>query len=227
MQNSCFVAPYTPPMGRLRLGSILGTQIILDISFLILTALFVLTYVDRWGMPNALLWAPVLFIGILAHELAHAAAIGAFGFGPSVIVLGGIGGATFNQRRAKPWQDMIISAAGPACSLLLALVPSLLPLPHDLFFRAFLPLFASANLLWGLFNLIPVGPLDGASILRNFLSLFLAPKAAFMISVWTSMVLGVGVAIYGVKTHWYLLSLLMAWYVASSYRQWQLSRSIE
>ena len=41
------------------------------------------------------------------------------------------------------------------------------------------------------------------------------------------MVLGVGVAIYGVKTHWYLLSLLMAWYVASSYRQWQLSRSIE
>ena len=214
-------------MGRLRLGSILGTQIILDISFVILTAFFVITYVDSWGMPYALLWAPVLFIGILAHELAHAAMIGAFGFGPSVIVLGGIGGATINQRQAKPWQDMIISAAGPICSLVLAVLPSLFPLPRDPFFRAFLPLFSKANLLWGFFNLLPVGPLDGASIVRNFLSLFLAPKMALIVSLWTSMVLGVAVVIYGITTRWYLLSLLMAWYVAASYRQWQLYRSIE
>jgi Zn-dependent protease len=214
-------------MGRLHLGSILGTTITVDFTFLILIGFFVLSYLDRWGMPYALLWAPVLFLGILIHELAHAGAIGAFGFGPSVIVLGGIGGATFNQRRAKPWQDMLISAAGPVASLLLAFVPALIPIPRDPFLRAFLPLFSRANLLWGEFNLLPVGPLDGASILRNFLSLFLSERTAFMISVWTSMILGVGIALYGIVTQWYFLALLMAWYVAASYRQWQLFRAFK
>jgi stage IV sporulation protein FB len=214
-------------MGRFPLGSILGTKIILDPSFLILTALFVVSYADSWGMPHALLWAPVLFIGILAHELAHAAAIGAFGFGPSVIVLGGMGGVTVNERRAHPWQDMIISAAGPLSSFLLAGVGVLAPATRDPMLRAFVPLFAAANLLWAKFNLLPVGPLDGAGILRNFLSLFLAPKTAFVISVWVSVAAGIAVAIYGIVTRYYLLSLLMAWYVASSYRQWQLYRSIE
>jgi len=214
-------------MGRLHLGSILGTTITIDFSFLILIAFFVLSYLKSWGMPYALLWAPVLFLGILIHELAHAATIGAFGFGPSAIVLGGIGGATFNQRRAKPWQDMLISAAGPVSSLLLAFVPALFPTPHDPFLRAFLPLFSRANLLWGEFNLVPVGPLDGAHILRNSLSLFLHERTAFMISIWTSMILGVGIALYGIKTQWYFLTLLMAWYVSSSYRQWQLLRAFK
>jgi Zn-dependent protease len=214
-------------MGRLSLGSILGTKIILDPSFLILTAFFVVAYADSWGMPYALLWAPVLFLGILVHELAHAAAIGAFGFGPSVIILGGMGGATMNQRRAKPWQDMIISAAGPVSSFLLAAAAALRPWAGGPFLRAFLPLFAAANLLWAKFNLLPVGPLDGAGIVRNFLSLFLATKMAFVISVWVSIVAGVAVAIYGIATRYYLLSLLMAFYVVSSYRQWQLYRSIE
>jgi Zn-dependent protease len=214
--------------GRIRLGSLFGTQILLEVSFLILTAFFVLSYANnRGGMPYALLWAPVLFLGILIHELAHAAAIGAFGFGPSVIILGGMGGATFNQRQAKPWQDMLISAAGPVSSFILAAVPLLIARPSDPLLRAFLPLFSWANLLWAKFNLLPVGPLDGAGILRNLLALFLAPKMAFAISIWTSIAVGVGVAIYGVMTGWYLLSLLMAWYVASSYRQWQLYRSIE
>ena len=214
-------------MGRLHLGSILGTTITVDFSFLILIAFFVLSYISRWGMPYALLWAPVLFLSILIHELAHAGAIGAFGFGPSAIILGGIGGATFNERQAKPWQDMLISAAGPVSSLLLAFAPALLPNPRDPFLRSFLPLFSRANLLWGEFNLLPVGPLDGASILRNFLSLFLHERMAFMISIWTSMVLGAGIALYGIVTQWYFLTLLMAWYVSASYRQWQLFRAFK
>src|SRR5204863_8262088 len=152
-------------------GSILGTTITVDFTFLIIIGFFVLSYLDRWGMPYALLWAPVLFLGILIHELAHAGAIGAFGFGPSVIVLGGIGGATFNQRRAKPWQDMLISAAGPASSFLLAFAVARLPAMRDPFFHAFIPLLLWSNVVWGLFNLLPVGPLDGASMLRNFLRL--------------------------------------------------------
>ena len=107
-------------MGRLHLGTILGTTITLDFSFIILIVFFVLSDIQRVGARYALLWAPVLLISILFHELAHAAMIGILGFGSSAIVLEGIGGVTMNQRRAKPWQDLVISAAGPASSFLLA-----------------------------------------------------------------------------------------------------------
>src|SRR2546430_2838472 len=94
---------YTPiPMGRIHLGSILGTTITLDFSFLILTAFFVFSYARSMGMPQALIWAPVLFLSVLIHEMAHAAMIGALGFGESAIVLAGIGGAALHQRPATP-----------------------------------------------------------------------------------------------------------------------------
>jgi len=41
------------------------------------------------------------------------------------------------------------------------------------------------------------------------------------------MILGVGIALYGIMTQWYFLALLMAWYVAASYRQWQLFRAFK
>ncbi|MEK6371373.1 MAG: site-2 protease family protein [Acidobacteriota bacterium] len=212
-------------MGRIHLGTIFGTTITLDFTFIILIAFFVFSYAQQVGMRDALLWAPVLFISILIHELAHAATIGAFGFGPSAIVLGGIGGVTINQRRAKPWQDLLISAAGPASSLVLAFGLRLVPPPHDPFFSALIPLLVWANIVWGIFNLMPVGPLDGASMLRNFLRLFVPERTAFVISIWTSIVVGVLLALLGLWSRQFFLSLLMLWYVHSSYQQWQLFRA--
>lgn len=212
-------------MGRLHLGSILGTTITLDFSFIILIVFFILSDIQDMGMPNALLWAPVLFISILVHELAHAAAIGAFGYGASAIVLGGIGGMTINPRQAKPWHDMLISAAGPLSSFALAFLITLLPPLRDPFFQALLPVLLWANIVWGIFNLLPVGPLDGASILRNFLRLFLRDRTSFMISVWTSIVVGSVVALLGLTGRQFFLAMLMAWYVWSSWSQWQFFRT--
>src|SRR6266481_5002362 len=77
-------------MGRIHLGTIFGTTITLDFSFLILIVFFVMTDIQAVGMRYALLWVPVLLISILWHELAHAAMIGALGFGSSSIILEGI-----------------------------------------------------------------------------------------------------------------------------------------
>ena len=82
-------------------------------------------YNQQQGLRYALLWAPVLFLSVLLHELAHAATIAAFGYGASQIVLSGMGGVTINQRRALPWQDTLISAAGPASSFLVAWLTTL------------------------------------------------------------------------------------------------------
>ena len=217
-------------MGRIHLGSILGTTITLDFSFIFLVALWVVSYIQAAGVKYALLWVPVLFISVLIHELAHAAMIGAFGYGPSQILLQGIGGVTLNQRRARPWQDLLISAAGPISSFLLALLVRLvlfgIPwMQRDPFFAALLPLLAQANVLWGFFNLLPVAPLDGYGMVRNFLRLFLNERLAFSISIWMSMIVGGILVVASVFLKQPFIALLLLWFIRSSYLQWQFFRS--
>jgi Zn-dependent protease len=217
-------------MGRIHLGTIFGTTITLDFSFLILIVFFVLTDIQSSGMPYALLWIPVLLISVLFHELAHAAMIGALGFGSSAIILAGIGGATYNERRAKAWQDLLISAAGPASSFLLAWLVTMLRIgvpvvSRDPFLFALLPLLARANWWWGVFNLLPIGPLDGNGILRNFFRLFLAERPAFIISVWISMIVGLGIFILSLIARQIFIAILVAWYVRVSWGQWEFFRS--
>lgn len=217
-------------MGRIHLGTIFGTTITLDFSFLILIVFFIMTDVQRSGMRNALLWAPVLLISILFHEFGHAAMIGMLGFGSSAIVLEGMGGSTYNERRAKPWQDLLISAAGPASSFLLAFLTGLMMVnvayvSRDRFLIALLPMLAYWNWLWGIFNLLPIGPLDGNGILRNFFRLFLRERLAFVISIWISMLVGLAVFILCLVRRQIFIALLVAFYVRSSWMQWEFFRS--
>jgi len=216
-------------MGRIHLGTILGTTIALDFSFLILIAFFVFSSADQMGMPGALLWIPIILISILFHELAHAAMIGILGHGASEIVLEGIGGVTINQRRSRPWQDMIISAAGPAASFLLAwliylAMNNVAYLNRDKFFIALLPLLVWANVLWAKFNLLPVMPLDGSGIVRNFLRMFLSEKPAFLISVWLSILTAAAVIVWMLMVKEWFVALLLGWYLFLSWQRWEFFR---
>src|SRR5690349_22250134 len=151
----------------LHLGSIGKTTIDVDFSFFILLGLFVvLNYDQSKGIEYALIWIPILFLSVLIHELAHAAAIALLGYGPSSIVLGGMGGHTISEsrRQVRPWQGFVISIAGPASSFLLMFLATLAwgtsNLVHtDKMLQVFVPLFALANVWWGIFNSIPVPPL--------------------------------------------------------------------
>jgi len=219
-------------VGRIHLGSILGTTITLDFSFLIVIALFVMSDIEVVGWRYALLWVPVVFISILVHVLAHAATIGSFGYGPSHILLQGIGGVTINERRAKPWQDVFISAAGPVSSFLLAWGVGMLmfrvPMANgDPFLAALLPLLRIANIYWAFFNLMPVAPLDGYGVVRNLLRIFLDERLAFTIAIWISIIVGSALAIVGLIFKQYFVALLVLWYVRGSYLQWQFFRSID
>jgi len=218
-------------MGRIHLGTIFGTTIALDLSFLILIVFFVMTTdIQTVGIHYALLWAPVLLISVLWHELAHAAMIAGLGFGSSTIILAGIGGATYNERRARPWQDLLISAAGPASSFLLAWIATQIAIhvpvaQTDPFLRALLPFMAWANKWWGIFNLLPIGPLDGNGILRNFFRLFLNERPAFIISIWISLIVGLGIFVLSLIGRQVFIAILVAYYVWTSWTQWQFFRS--
>jgi Zn-dependent protease len=214
----------------IHLGSIGRISIDVDASFLILLAFFVATFYDpKQGLRYALLWVPVLFISVLLHELAHAGTIALFGYGGSQIVLGGMGGVTVSQRRGKAWHDMIISLAGPLASFGIAWLTTKIirTMPYamtDPMLIAFFPLLRSANLWWGIFNLIPVSPLDGGHAVRHFFRIFLRERTAFVIAVWISIVIGAMIAVGGLVARWFFLAILIAWYVFMNYRQWQYFR---
>jgi len=211
----------------LHLGSIRGTTITVDFNFMILIVLFVaMNYNAQQGIQYALLWIPILFVSVLFHELAHAATIGAFGFGSSQIVLTGMGGVTFNRRRAKPWQDMLISLAGPIssfalmylCSWIYRAVPAA---RHDAMLAALLPGMARANFYWGVFNLIPIAPLDGGHAVREFLNIFLRDRTSFVIYVWIAMIVGAATAIGTAFIGMYFIALYIGWFVYNAFVQWQ------
>lgn len=214
----------------LHLGSIRRTSIDVDFSFIILVGLFVaLNYDPKAGIHYALLWIPIVFISVLIHELAHAAAIGSLGFGPSQIVLGGMGGVTINQRQAKPWQDLIISISGPASSFVMWYLADWISknvaiAQTDRMLHAMLPLLAWANVAWGIFNLIPVPPLDGGHATREFFRMFLSERSAFVISIWIAILGGGAVAVAAFVWGAFFIALYIAWFVFLAFQQWQYFR---
>ena len=215
----------------IHLGSIGGTSIDIDFSFIFVAALWVASaYEQDCGWKCALLWAPVLFISVLIHEFAHAGAIAMFGYRSSHIVLSGMGGVTVNQRRARPWHDMIISVAGPLSSFALAyicfyLINTLPIMRRDPMLIELMPILVRANIGWGIFNLIPVSPLDGGHVVRNFFRMFLNERVAFVVSVWIAIIVGGGIAILGIVIRWIFVALLLGYYVWMNFQQWQYFRT--
>jgi Zn-dependent protease len=215
----------------LHLGTIKGTTITVDANFLFLILLFVvLNYNAQLGIHYALIWIPVLFLSVLIHELAHAAMIGIFGYGSSEIVLTGMGGVTMNRRKAKAWHDLLISLAGPfssfglafLCQLLIARVPVV---QTDKMLQVFIPLMAAANFWWGLFNLIPVAPLDGGHAVREFLNIFLRDRTSFIISSWVAFIGGGGIAVWMFIQKQFFIALYIAFFVYMAWQRWQYFRN--
>ena len=213
----------------LHLGSIGNTSIDVDFSFLLLVGLLaVLAYDPAQGIQYALLLIPIAFISVLVHELAHAAMIGLLGFGSSHIILGGMGGVTINDRRGKPWQNFLISVAGPLSSFGLMYLAWLAQFTRiaqtDRMLMAFFPYMVLANLWWGVFNLIPVPPLDGGHATRDLFRMFLSERNAFIIAIWIAMIVGGGCAAWLFREGSFLGAFYLAWFVYMAFQQWQYFR---
>ncbi|MEV8165299.1 site-2 protease family protein [Rothia kristinae] len=112
----------------------------------------------------ALAFAVLLGLSVLVHELAHAGAARAFGWQVREIRLTLMGGhTTFDAAREAPGRSALVSLAGPAANLVLALLGAILlgSLDPGGLPRLVVELVTTANLLVGAFNLLPGLPLDG------------------------------------------------------------------
>lgn len=122
-----------------------------------------------WKYVAGLVIAVVYALTILVHEASHAFASRRFGHPVDSITLHFLGGHTSvdgGSRTAK--EEFVMSAVGPAASLAVAGLAWLLSLvvPEGLVWLTVVVL-AWANLVLGVFNLIPGLPLDGGRILKS------------------------------------------------------------
>lgn len=172
--------------GGWRIGTIGGVEVRVDASWSVIAVLVTITYwtafSDSGRFPEltsgaaaglAVATALLFFSSVLAHELAHAFVSKARRIPVKGITLFLFGGATHAEVDAKgPADEFLITAAGPATSLLLGALfllghsagRSSLPRPVWLGVFGFM---AEINFLLGLFNLLPGFPLDGGRLLRS------------------------------------------------------------
>lgn len=116
--------------------------------------------------------AVVFFLGLLAHEVAHAVIAKRNGIEVEGITLWLFGGVSELKGEAKdPGAELRIAGVGPLVSLLIGLFFAAIAVvltvagAHGLLLGA-LAWLAGINVLLAIFNVLPAAPLDGGRLLR-------------------------------------------------------------
>ena len=141
------------------------TRIIVSPTVPLLLALFVL-------LSSPLLLGALL-LAALAHELGHCAMLRWLRARVTAVRITALGAEMRIEGRLSYGGEVLAAAAGPAVNLLLA---PLLAYGGRLW--EMLYLFAGTQLVLGLFNLLPILPLDGGSMLWNLLAWITEPYTA-------------------------------------------------
>src|SRR5262252_4666984 len=217
------------PSPGMRIARPFGIPVFISPYWFLIAGLFVFLYArglvrsvpDQARYPVAAAFVVLLYGSVLVHELSHSVVARAFGLPVRRILLYPLGGFSEIEREPPtPGQEFLVSAAGPFISLVLAAVGFGLA-------RAFHPggvpgvllgQLVIANLLVGVFNMLPGLPLDGGRMLRaGVWKLTGRPGSATVAAAWAGRALAVAlvavpVAMLGGRlslTNTYLLWLVV------------------
>ncbi len=187
-------------------------------SHLLLSAVLALSFSqgDGPGWPSGALvaaWMATISISVLVHELGHALASLAFGYQPTIQLVG-MGGLTHpNAKGPIPWhKDVMLTFAGPMAGLALGIGCRLAQpyVPHDgasyLLGGAFI-----ANVGWAVLNLLPVSPLDGGRIASAVL-IRIFGRVGFLLAQILALVVAGAAVLLGAYTRNPVLALLFGFY---------------
>ncbi len=200
----------------LKLFSVNGIPVRIHITFLLVVAWaaysgFTAGRVD-WvqGVGFMVALVLLLFLCVLLHELGHSLVAQLFGVHVADITLWPLGGlARIAKMPERPYQEFVMTAAGPATNILLAILLSLAALawrgPGEMLalavspwlFRGFLSnmsgetlllMLIANNVLLAVFNLIPAFPLDGGRMLRALLAAVMSYRRATAIAAYIGQI---------------------------------------
>jgi Zn-dependent protease len=200
---------------------IFGIPVKIDPSFLFICAL--LAY-SRLSEPIFLIeWLIVIFVSILVHELGHALVVRSFGLSPQ-IMLYSMGGLT-SWREEKSISDtkhITVSLAGPFAGFLFGGIVFMLEIAlPDLFAdrfgqQTYIDLMR-VNLGWGIFNLLPILPLDGGNVAYS-IEQMVTKRPSGVITRVLSLLVAVGVGLWALSIGQLWIVFLMALFALNNGR---------
>ncbi len=203
--------PADPPPGPrrdTRYGIIIarpfGVPVYISPYWFLVAALVVLFYagsLPRSIHPDGVRYAVaaafvvLLYASVLVHELSHCVVARAFGLAVRRILLYPLGGfSEIEQEPQTPSREFAVSVVGPLTSLALAGCGWGLDVAFNPggIARVLIDQLILANLVVGVFNLLPGLPLDGGRILRaGVWKLTGRPGTATIAAAWAGRVLAV------------------------------------
>jgi Zn-dependent protease len=157
-----------------------GIPVFISPYWFLVAAVLVVLYSNTDALPGtvqgtvprylvAVAFVVLLYLSVLIHELSHSLVAIGLKLPVRRILLWPLGGfSEIEQEPQTPGREFLVAAAGPAMSLVLAglgIGLSVLARPNGIP-AVLLDRFILANLVVGVFNLLPGMPLDGGRLLR-------------------------------------------------------------
>ncbi|MET0647071.1 MAG: site-2 protease family protein, partial [Pyrinomonadaceae bacterium] len=178
-------------------------------------------------------WLLVVFVSVLLHEFGHALAGRAFGLAPE-ITLYSMGGVTSWREGVElsPARHVAVCLAGPGAGFFFG---GLVYLARPLFVAAGSPALAQAafydllwaNFGWGLFNLLPILPMDGGQALLG-VERGVFKRERQLLTPVVSLVAAVAITVWAFSHQFFWAGFLGAWFGVSNGRTlfawWQMRR---
>ncbi len=163
------------------------------------------------ALVGTLIWMFVILVSVLVHEMGHASTALFFGLKPRIELVA-LGGLTIHQGEKLPfWKQFFIVLNGPLFGFMLFLLAWLLLRSPAIATGAagkVLTYFFLVNLIWTIFNLVPVMPLDGGQLLRIALEGFFGAKG-FRISLIIGMCVAGGASLFFFMTQNFLVGAIL------------------
>ena len=198
----------------IHLFRVLGIRLELHVTFLLLVVWYLVMGFRDGGMDavgTRSVSLLIIFTTVILHELGHCLMARKFGIEiPRIIILPIGGMAQFSRMPREPHQEFLITAAGPAVNFgivaLMLLMPGYDPTPLLKFLAVsnHLDLLFLANLAMGLFNLLPIFPMDGGRLFRAAMAAKLSYLTSTRIAFEVAKVLAFCGMLFFLYHHHYL-----------------------
>ncbi|MFC6826848.1 M50 family metallopeptidase [Halopelagius fulvigenes] len=232
-------------MRGIRIGSVFGIPIKLDVTFLLVLPLFAwligsdveqlvgaINGVFGAGIDAAGLTAGTtpwvlgtaaalgLFACVLLHEFGHSLVAMHYGYEIDSITLWLFGGVASFAEMPEDWrQELAIAVAGPIVSVLLGVVSyvAFRGVPNTIPSVQFvLGYLALTNVLLAAFNMLPGFPMDGGRVLRALLARTRPHARATQIAAEVGKVFAFVLGIVGLFANLFLVALAFFIYIGAS-----------
>lgn len=204
--------------GSLFLGRVFGIRVLMHFTFLLLFVYIAYTGYRQHLSLNDILFqcglTLAVFFCVLVHEFGHALTARRYGVKTRQILLLPVGGVAQLERMPEnPWQELVVTIAGPSMNVIIALLISPFMLYsyslHQLTSLYMINGHFFLSLMWinimlVAFNLIPAYPMDGGRILRALLAFKFNYASSTRVAARIGQLLAIGIIVAGLFLETYI-----------------------